>query len=146
MENKKIFIVCPISKHFEKNKMDEDYQIFIKKLYRYIKEKYKNVFLALEREKYGQEKMSGEVCTPLDYKEMKDTDILLAIPEDSMGVAIEIGWASAFHKNIILILDKKYKVSPLVENIDTVTNCKKVYIDTTNGYQKCLNDIKTFIK
>lgn len=146
MENKKIFIACPISKHFEKNKMDEDYQIFIKKLYRYIKEKYKNVFLALEREKYGQEKMSGEVCTPLDYKEMKDTDILLAIPEDSMGVAIEIGWASAFHKNIILILDKKYKVSPLVENIDTVTNCKKVYIDTTNGYQKCLNDIKTFIK
>ena len=146
MENKKIFIACPISKHFEKNNMDEDYQIFIKKLYRYIKEKYKNVFLALEREKYGQEKMSGEVCTPLDYKEMKDTDILLAIPEDSMGVAIEIGWASAFHKNIILILDKKYKVSPLVENIDTVTNCKKVYIDTTNGYQKCLNDIKTFIK
>ena len=146
MENKKIFIACPISKHFEKNKMDEDYQIFIKKLYRYIKEKYKNVFLALEREKYGQEKMSGEVCTPLDYKEMKDTDILLAIPEDSMGVAIEIGWASAFHKNIILILDKKYNVSPLVENIDTVTNCKKVYIDTTNGYQKCLNDIKTFIK
>ena len=146
MENKKIFIACPISKHFEKNKMDEDYQIFIKKLYRYIKEKYKNVFLALEREKYGQEKMSGEVCTPLDYKEMKDTDILLAIPEDSMGVAIEIGLASAFHKNIILILDKKYKVSPLVENIDTVTNCKKVYIDTTNGYQKCLNDIKTFIK
>ncbi len=146
MESKKIFIACPISKHFEKNKMDEDYQIFIKELYNYIKKRYENVFLALEREKYGQEKMSGEVCTPLDYKEMKDTDILIAIPEDSMGVAVEIGWASALRKNIILILDKKYKASPLVKNIDTVTNCKRIYIDTTDGYQKCLDYIKTFIK
>lgn len=146
MVDKKIFIACPISKHFEKGRVEEDYKTFIKYLYNNLKNIYKNVFLALEREEYGNKRMEGNECTPLDFEEMQNTDLLIAIPEDSMGVAVEIGWASALKKDIILILDEKYKVSPLVEYIDTVTNCKKIKINTTNNYDENLKVIENFIE
>ena len=146
MVDKKVFIACPISKHYKKEKIDEDYRLFIECLYKNLKTKYKNVFLALEREKYGENKMEGSECTPLDFEEMKSTDILIALPEDSMGVAVEVGWASALNKEIVLILDQKYVVSPLIECIGTVTDCKSYSINTNNSYMDNIKVIERVLE
>ena len=84
MNNKKIFIACPISKYLTEDGIDNDFEIFIKEVFSICKEKSDNVFLALEREEYGKKKMYGSDCTTADYEEMKDTNILIAFPEDSI--------------------------------------------------------------
>ncbi len=145
MIDKKVFIACPISKHFDKGIVEESYKKFIEELYNELKNNYREVFLALEREKYGKARMEGHICTPLDFKEMKDADLLIAIPEDSMGVAVEIGWASALKKEIVVVLDKKYKTSPLIENINTITKSNNINIDSTFGYTECINIIRDFL-
>lgn len=145
MNNKKIFIACPISKYLTDDGIDKDFEIFIKEVFSICKEKSDNVFLALEREEYGKKKMYGSDCTTADYEEMKDTNILIAFPEDSMGVAVEMGWASALGKDILVFVDKKYKQSELVKSINSVANGMRSEIDTTNGYTKELEKIRDVI-
>lgn len=136
--NKKIFIACPISKYLTLDGMDKDFENFIKKVYKICCNYSDNVFLALEREKYGKNKMYGSDCTIADYNEMKTTDILVAIPEDSMGVSVEIGWASAMKKKIVVFCDKKYHQSELIKSINSIVDGKRVNIDSTNGYDSQL--------
>lgn len=70
--------------------------------------------------------------------------------EDSQGVSVEIGWASAAHKNIIIFIDKKYHQSELIRFIDTITPAHKIIIDTSNGYkneeEKILLEIKKYLE
>ncbi len=141
----KIFIACPISKYLTEDGIDNDFEEFIKETYIFCKKYKKNVILALDREEYGKKKMYGDECTTLDYKEMLDTDLLIAFPEDSAGVAVELGWASAMKKTVLVFIDKKYHQSELVKSINSVTNGEKIEIDTINGYKSQINIIKTAI-
>lgn len=141
----KIFIACPISKYLTEDGIDNDFEKFIKEIYIFCKKYKKNVILALDREEYGKKKMYGDECTTLDYKEMLDTDLLIAFPEDSAGVAVELGWASAMKKTVLVFIDKKYCQSELVKSINSVTNGEKIEIDTINGYKSQINIIKTAI-
>ena len=74
------------------------------------------VFLAHYREKWGKDLMCADECTMDDYREMKLSDYVIAFPGKpiSGGVHIELGWASSMKKNILLMLDKEEKYSPLV--------------------------------
>ena len=90
-----------------------------------------NVFLAHYREKWGEQLMLPEECTPEDLKEMMNTDIVIAFPGNpiSGGVHIELGWASALQKRIILFLEQGVDYSPLVIGLNTITNTEIVYYD-----------------
>lgn len=86
-----------------------------------------DVFCAIEREKWGEELLSGEECTWLDHKEMLDTDVFIAIPNQSYGVYVEVGWASALNKSIVLLINEKFGIkSPLLEGLDKLTNVKTI--------------------
>ena len=143
---KKIFIACPISKYLTENGMDENFQLFIKEIYDLCKLHVDNTFLALEREEYGKKKMYGSDCTLADYNEMTDTNLLIAFPEDSMGVSVEIGWASALNKEILVFVDKKYKQSELVKSINCICDGKRIDIDTSQGLSRDILKIKEVIK
>ncbi len=134
MKNFKIFIACPISKYLTYEGMNEEFEKFIKEVYETCKKYTNNTFLALDREKYGKARMEDGICTPLDFEEMKDSDIVIAFPEDSMGVAVELGWASAMKKKVLLILNKQYKASPLIHALYTVTDANNMTVDSENGY------------
>ncbi|MDR0923002.1 MAG: nucleoside 2-deoxyribosyltransferase [Hungatella sp.] len=136
----KIFIACPISKYLREEEFTNLlFKQFITKVYELCRKYSDNVFLALEREKYGKARMEDEVCTPLDYKEMEESNLVIAIPEDSMGVAVEIGWASALKKDVILMLDHDFSYSPLVKAIGTVVSCDIIDLPVGNKYsmQEC---------
>lgn len=128
---KKIFIACPVSKYISKNQfVNNDFKIFIESLYKICEKFTLEVFLALKREEYGK-KLMRETCTELDFEEMKSADLVVAIPEDSKGAAVELGWASYMKKEIILLLDKNQYYTPLISGLNNITNTSIVWYDKT---------------
>lgn len=148
--NKKIYIACPISKYVREG-FDEEFLEVINEIYNITKKNCSSVYFPLKKEAFGEDKVSGsgEVCTPKDHTEVKKADIIIALPETSMGVSVEIGWASEMKKEILIFIDKKYHQSELIRYIDTITPTKKIYIDTSNGYlkekDKIISELKTFL-
>lgn len=123
----KIFIACPISKYINNNEfINDEFKMFIESLYD-ICQRYSNkVFLALRREEYGK-KLMKDTCTELDFEEMKTTNMVVAIPEDSKGTAVELGWASCMNKKIILILDCSKRYTPLIAGLNDITDTEIVW-------------------
>lgn len=90
----------------------------------YIQSKGFEVFLAIEREKWGMELMSSEKCTPKDFEGLMSSHHLIVLLTDyiSEGTLIEIGWASARNIPISIICDKSIELSPLVKGLHTIGN------------------------
>lgn len=147
---KKIYLASPISKYVRKG-MDKDYTETLDKVYE-LCSKYAETYYPLKKEAYGEDKTlgSGDVCTKIDFQKVNEADLIVAFPEDSMGVSVEIGWASSAQKNIVIFIDKNYHQSELIRFIDTITPTKKVNIDTKEGYkkeqEKILNEIENYLR
>ena len=91
------------------------------------------VIFAHEREKWGKELLPPEVCTNLDFNDILRSDIIVAYPGNtpSGGVHIELGWASALGKKIVILKYRKEKDTPLIEGLRTIT--ESVIIELENG-------------
>lgn len=131
----KIYIACPISKYVRIG-FPKDFTELMNEVYNICLKYTSSVYFPLMHEAFGNDKKtgSGEVCTPKDYEEVSKADIILAIPEVSMGVSVEIGWASCQRKDILIFIDKAYHQSELIRFIDTIAPTKKVLINTSDGY------------
>lgn len=132
----KVFLAFPFSNiiNEETNLIVDNYMNFLKDIRESLLSRHFEVFLAHFREDWGKSIMTADECTPLDFKEMKDTDIVFAFPGSpiSGGVHIELGWASAMNKKIVLFLDKKETYSPLVYGLSRITNVELFYFDNIN--------------
>lgn len=130
----KIFIACPISKYIKGHEfVNNDFRLFIEELYNICQSFVPEVFLALKREKYGKNLMP-DTCTQLDYAEMINSDLIIAIPDDSKGTAVELGWASVLKKKIILILDNNERYTPLISGLNDITDTQIIcYNNTLNS-------------
>lgn len=125
---KKIFLAAPFSQYlvdgvFEKYAFDK-----IISMISVLRKHGYSVFSAHERENFGEQLMEPSTCTPLDFKEINQCDIVVALIEDSsFGVSLELGWASALRKPIILYqkLGAPFS-SPLIEGICEITDTKLV--------------------
>lgn len=131
-----IFISCPISKYFNSdNQIDKDYVSFLEKVYQICSEKSSSVYLALKNEDYNIKDMdSDEVCTLKDYNALLNSDLIIAIPEDSQGVAVELGWASALNKRIIIAYEDKYLYSALIKALSVVTDVTLLHMKKIDNY------------
>ena len=128
-EMKKIFIACPFIKYINgKTFSDSAFRMFTEQLYDLCTEYAPEVFLSLKREEYGARPLPHYSCS-MDLDEARDSDVMVVIPDDSMGVAVEIGWMSAMKKPIILVLNKNQDYSPLVKNIHKITSGDTVYYE-----------------
>lgn len=124
----KIFISCPFNKYIKENVFTNmEIKQFTEEVYSMCLEYVNEVFLALKREEYGAKPLSTYSCS-MDYEELLDSDLIIAIPEDSMGVAIELGWATAMNKEIILILDI-FKHEKNIINIREFAKCTILWHD-----------------
>ncbi|WP_431982938.1 nucleoside 2-deoxyribosyltransferase [Streptomyces qinglanensis] len=83
---------------------------------------------AHRRESWGAELMPPEVCTPLDQEEIRKADAFVAVPGHpaSPGTHVEIGWASAFGKPIVLLLEQERDYTFLVQGLHTVATVEYV--------------------
>lgn len=142
---KKIFIACPMSKYIDNGMFtNKNFKEFIENLYDICQEYAQEVFLALLREEYGKRLMK-DTCTELDFEEMKTTDLVVAIPEDSKGTAVELGWASCMEIKILLILDRNQRYTPLISGLNDITNTKIIWYDKKLD-KNVLDNIEKLIK
>ena len=144
----KIYLASPISKYV-RNGMNEDYTETMDNVYKLLCN-YGETYYPLKKEAYGADKTagSGDVCTKIDFDKVNEADLIVAFPEDSQGVSVEIGWASSVNKKIFIFIDKNYHQSELIRFIDTITPTVKANIDTVKGYKnvekQILNEINKY--
>lgn len=87
-----------------------------------------SVHNAHRRESWGAELMSPDQCTPLDQEEIRKADVFVAFPglPASPGTHIEMGWASAFEKPIVLLLEEGQESAVLVRGLHAVATVEYV--------------------
>lgn len=111
--------------------VDDEYKNRLLELRNYLLSNNHEVFLAHFRENWGKDLMTDKECTADDYKELLESDCVLAFPGNpiSGGVHIELGWASSLKKDIYMFLEKDAVYSPLITGLDTITNVTMVYFE-----------------
>ncbi|MGK4578866.1 nucleoside 2-deoxyribosyltransferase [Kitasatospora sp. HPMI-4] len=87
-----------------------------------------SVHNAHRREAWGAQLMRPEQCTGLDQEEIRKADVFVAIPgfPPSPGTHIEVGWASAFDKPIVLLLERGREYTFLIQGLHTVATVEYV--------------------
>ena len=97
------------------------------------------VISAHQHENFGERDVSGkfqDICSR-DFQWMRQCDIFVAVlPLDgngkvihSAGTSVELGWASAMNKPIVLICDPSPIYSHLVIGLDAVARVAKIDIN-----------------
>jgi nucleoside 2-deoxyribosyltransferase len=86
------------------------------------------VFNAHRREAWGKAFLTPDECTRLDFEEISRADVMIAFPghPSSPGTHIELGWASALGKPIVLLLDPGVEYAFLVRGLPTITRVVSV--------------------
>ncbi|GGL42369.1 nucleoside 2-deoxyribosyltransferase [Planomonospora parontospora] len=81
------------------------------------------VFSAHHNEQWGAGWLPAEECTPADFQAMRVADVVCAVigSPPSGGVAVELGWASALGKPILVVTDEGGACTPMIRGIHTVT-------------------------
>lgn len=127
-----IFLASPFSQFCEG---EEDIIIknrwFFEKITDFLKKLNVDYFCSQEREEWGKKYISPDESINEDINGIKKCDLFLGIPGNpiSGGVHVEIGWASAFNKKMILFLEKDIEYSPMILGLPSIKNCKLVYYD-----------------
>ncbi|AOJ71569.1 MULTISPECIES: nucleoside 2-deoxyribosyltransferase [Burkholderia] len=87
-----------------------------------------DVHCAHRREHWGREFMTPAVCTRTDYEQISLCDYFVAFPgaPASPGTHIELGWASALGKPIVLLLEADKEYAYLVRGLDEITHIERV--------------------
>jgi nucleoside 2-deoxyribosyltransferase len=91
-----------------------------------LKEAGHSVFSAHAREEWGLNLFTPEMAAPADFEEMRRADIVVAFPGHdpiSGGVHVELGWASALGKPMVLYLNQGTEYSPLVVGMGALSEC-----------------------
>ncbi|MEU8962824.1 nucleoside 2-deoxyribosyltransferase [Streptomyces sp. NPDC048491] len=94
-----------------------------------------HVYNAHRRESWGAKFLTPDECTRLDYDEISASSVFVAIPGHpaSPGTHIEIGWASALGKPIVLLLEEGKDYAFLVRGLHTVADVTYLTIGGTEA-------------
>ncbi|MBC7772551.1 MAG: nucleoside 2-deoxyribosyltransferase [Pyrinomonadaceae bacterium] len=86
------------------------------------------VHCAHKREGWGRDFMAPETCTRIDYEEIGKCDCFVAFPGSpaSPGTHIELGWASAMGKKIVLLQQVGKEYAFLVQGLGEITRVQRV--------------------
>ncbi len=73
---------------------------------------------------WGKDKLAEGEVGRRSMEELKNADLLVAYPEQSVGVNIELGWASAFKKKVLILLNENDRISIMHSGLVGVTDSK----------------------
>ncbi|SCE38290.1 Nucleoside 2-deoxyribosyltransferase [Streptomyces sp. DvalAA-14] len=90
---------------------------------------------AHRRESWGAKFLTPDECTRLDYDEIAASSVFIAFPGHpaSPGTHIEIGWASAMGKPIVLLLEEGRDYAFLVRGLHTVADVTYLTVGDTGS-------------
>ncbi len=77
------------------------------------------VFNAHKRERWGADFMEPPVYTRLDYEQISASELFVAMPGSpaSLGTHIELGWASALGKPMVLLLEADGEYAGMIHGL-----------------------------
>ena len=92
-----------------------------------------HVFNAHKRESWGEAFLEATDFTKLDFDEIAASDVLVAKPgpPDSLGTHIELGWASALGKPIVLLLERDAEYALMLQGLSSLT--ATAVVETVDG-------------
>lgn len=125
---RRVFVAAPFTQTICPKERIVPYtkRVRIEMLVHALREAGASVFLAHERERWGEALMSGIDCTGLDFREMQQADAVVAVIDPpSYGVCLELGWASALQLPVVLLAESEAsrRCTPLIEGLGEVTRC-----------------------
>jgi len=127
----RIFFGASFTKHLKKDngQFHESKKILIENIIEILTERGHDVRNAHVREEFGKKLLDPETCTKMDLEEIKKCDLFMAMPGNppSGGVHVELGWASALNKKILLLLKKHGGYSPLVTGLGIIGKVETIY-------------------
>jgi len=128
----RIFLGAPFTNYLNGAEFNQELKQAIESTISILEKKGHTVRSAHVRENFGKDLMLPETCTPLDFEEIKKCDLFIAIPSNppSGGVHIELGWASAIRKDILLCIKKTGKYSPLIHGLHKISNSRKLVFES----------------
>ncbi|ACQ51156.1 nucleoside 2-deoxyribosyltransferase [Clostridium botulinum] len=131
-----IFLSTPISKAInpETGLLHSKTAVKINRIFDLLTMEGYNIFLAIDIEKWGRQKVTSVECTKRDYDELVKSKHLVAIVSDyiSDGVLIELGWASAHKIPITIIADYRMNLSHLILGLPSISDAKIYQVDWKN--------------
>jgi hypothetical protein len=85
-----------------------------------------SVFSAHHNERWGEGWLPPELCTSADFRAMQIADLVCAVigSPASGGVAVELGWASAMRRPVLMIMPANAACTPLIKGLGCVTLVK----------------------
>jgi hypothetical protein len=141
-----VFLSAPFRSKIDRttNEIDKASKELIISLIDWLEKKGFSVYLAHRREEWGRKKYSLENIVWSDFESLKHSDLFIA-PIDStksIGVPIEIGWASAMDKKIIIIFNSHH-LPFFVKGLSTI--CRDFKIITVSDEKDLLKDLCSFV-
>jgi len=135
----KIFVTGPLKRTLdETGKMNQKYIEKIKRLRMFLEAKGHDVFIPHEVDDFYKSFNPVNVVKT-DYNEIRNSDIVIAYPDypPSGGACVELGWATAFFKRVIVLYKKDKKYSPLLSSIDKLERVQPITYETDEeGFEK----------
>lgn len=136
--NRKVFLAGPFKGLIDPatGLMHPFHQRRFEALIEFFEKRNFDVHNAHRREKWGACFMAPEECTRIDYDEIAAADLIVAMPGSpaSPGTHVELGWASALGKPIVLLLEPDAQYAFLVRGLHTVTRVAHVTLDGETGH------------
>ncbi|AIO70299.1 nucleoside 2-deoxyribosyltransferase [Burkholderia oklahomensis] len=127
---KRMFLGGPFKSLVDKHTgvMPEDSINLFRRVIDHFEDRGWDVHCAHRREHWGREFMTPAVCTKTDYEQISLCDYFVAFPgaPASPGTHIELGWASALGKPIVLLLEAGREYAYLVRGLDEITRIERV--------------------
>ena len=120
MRKKTAFLIAPFSGWMDQKdeELRPDKRALLENIIAAIEEQGIDVRNAHRRENWGRDWWPTEDCTTLDHEWARDSDYVVALPESSGGVHMELGWRTAHGGNLLLLLEEGRDYSPLVEGAE----------------------------
>ncbi|WCF07886.1 nucleoside 2-deoxyribosyltransferase [Paenibacillus thiaminolyticus] len=135
---KKLFLAGPFKSlvDVETGCMQENEQRKLMQLISFFEARNYDVHNAHKREGWGKDFMTPDQCTAIDFEEIRACDQFVAFPgcPASPGTHIEIGWASAFGKPIILLLEEGKEYAFLIRGLGQVADVTYIYYREEQDY------------
>lgn len=129
----RVFLATPFTAFLRpapggESRLDADLTELLSRVTALLSEAGHSVFCAQREEQFGAALRPEHVCTPFDLLEMQRADAVVAIPGGSYGVHIELGWASALGKPVVVVRTAgEAPTSPLLAGLDTIARCETIW-------------------
>jgi len=135
----KIFVSGPLRRTLdEAGKMDPKYIEKIKKLRLFLEEHGHEVFIPHEVDNFFKSFNPVNVVKT-DYQQIRCSDLVIVYPDypPSGGACVEMGWATAMFKRVIILYKEGKQYSPLLTSMDKLERVQTITYNTDEeGFQK----------